>query len=207
MNKQIFKSNRKSTWALAVSIAAFLLSLLVFGLWIFEVIPHSTILPETFIGACVSLLGVIVTVAVGWQIYNAIEVKEKIAEIDRLQQQQEGQEHRMEQKYCNASCAAGHAMAAVAENRKDYVDAFRWTLVSLKFSLWMDKPMNVSEMLADLQRYQEKISADSMCPKKIMDEIFEHDMSIRESKAYGIFASQYEKIFAEFEQKVKAEDA
>lgn len=199
--------NIKSTWALCLSIAAILLCLLVFALWALEVMPHSVVTVDSFIGACVALLGVIVTVAVGWQIYNAIEMKEKIAEIDRLQQQQEGQEHRMEQMYCNASCAAGHAMVAVAENRKDYVDAFRWTLVSLKFSLWMDKPMNVSEMLADLQRYQEKIPADSTYPKMFMDEIFEHDKSIRESRAYNIFASQYEKTSAEFMKKVKAEDA
>ena len=199
--------NRKSPWALCLSVAAIAMCLLVFALWIFEVMPHCVIKPESFIGACVALLGVIVTMAVGWQIYYAIEVKEKIAEIDRLQQQQEGQEHRMELMYCNASCAAGHAMAAVAESRKDYVDAFRWTLVSLKFSLWMDESMNVSEMLSDLQRYQEKIPADSTYPKMFMDEIFEHDKSIRESRAYNIFASQYEKIFAKFEQKVKAEDA
>ena len=196
--------NRKSTWALCLSIAAILLCLLVFALWAFEVMPHSVVTVDSFIGACVALLGVIVTVAVGWQIYNAIEMKEKIAEIDRLQQKQEGQEHRMEQMYCNASCAAGHAMAAVAENRKDYVDAFRWTLVSIKFSLWMDEPMNVSEMLADLQRYQEKIPANSTYPKKFIDEISEHDKSIRANKAYNIFADQYEKIFAEFVRKVKA---
>ena len=198
---------KKSTWALCLSIAAILLCLLVFALWAFKVIPHSVITPDSFIGACVTLLGVIVTMAVGWQIYNAIEMKEKIAEIDRLQQKQEGQEHRMEQMYCNASCAAGHAMAAVAENRKDYVDAFRWTLVSLKFSLWMDEPMNVSEMLADLQRYQEKIPADSMYPKKFMDEIFEHNQSIRESKVFDIFADRYKKTFAEFMKKVKVDEA
>ena len=199
--------NPKSTWAICLSIAAILLCLLVFALWAFDVYPCSVISVETFIGACVALLGVIVTMAVGWQIYNAIEMKEKIAEIDRLQQKLDGQEHRMQQMYCNASCAAGHAMAAVAENRKDYIDAFRWTLVSLKFSLWVDKPMDVSEMLSDLQRYQEKIPADSTYPKKFMDEILEHDKSIRACNAYNIFVSQYEKIFAEFLQKVKAEEA
>ena len=198
---------KKSTWALCLSIAAILLCLLVFALWAFEMIPHSVITPETFIGTCVALLGVIVTMAVGWQIYNAIEVKEKIAEIDRLQHKQKEQEHRMEQMYCNASCAAGHAMAVVAENRKDYVDAFRWTLSSLKYSLWVDKPMDVSEMLADLQRCLNNIPANSKYPKKFMDEILEHDKNIRACNAYNIFVSQYEKTFAEFLQKVKVEEA
>lgn len=66
--------NRKSTWALCLSIAAILLCLSVFILWAFEVMPHSVITPDTFIGACVALLGVIVTVAVGSQIVNVLEV-------------------------------------------------------------------------------------------------------------------------------------
>ena len=57
--------NKKSTWALCLSIAAILLCLLVFALWTFEMMPHSVITADSFIGACVALLGVIVTIAVG----------------------------------------------------------------------------------------------------------------------------------------------
>ena len=54
---------------------ALLLCLLVIALWVFEIMPHSIVTPDSFIGACVSLLAVIVTIVIGWQIYNAIEVK------------------------------------------------------------------------------------------------------------------------------------
>ena len=67
--------NKQSTWALCLSIAAIILCLLVITIWAFEVMPHSVITPESFIGACVALLGVIVTVAVGSQIVNVMEVK------------------------------------------------------------------------------------------------------------------------------------
>ena len=67
--------DKKSTWALLVSIVALLLCLLVLALWVFEVMPHSVIAPDSFIGACVSLLAIIVTLAVGSQIVNVIEVK------------------------------------------------------------------------------------------------------------------------------------
>lgn len=80
--------DKKSTWALCLSIIAIVLCLLVFVLWIFEVMPHSVITAESFIGACVTLLGIIVTVAVGWQIYNAVEVKEKIQAIHSLEEKQ-----------------------------------------------------------------------------------------------------------------------
>ena len=69
------QSNKISIWALCLSIIAMLLCLLVFILWIFEAIPHSVISADSFIGACVALLGVIVTIAVGAQIVNVMEVK------------------------------------------------------------------------------------------------------------------------------------
>ena len=66
--------DKKSTWALYISIVALLLCLLVLALWVFEVMPHSVITPDSFIGACVSLLAVIVTLAVGSQIINVMEI-------------------------------------------------------------------------------------------------------------------------------------
>lgn len=67
--------DNKSNWAIGLSIVAIVLCLLVLALWIVEAIPHSVILPESFIGACVALLGVIVTIAVGAQIVNVMEIK------------------------------------------------------------------------------------------------------------------------------------
>ena len=88
--------DKKSTWALLISIVALLLCLFVLALWVFEVIPHSVITPDSFIGACVSLLAVIVTLAVGSQIVNVIEVKsaqrkyeeELKSALEKIQQQQ-----------------------------------------------------------------------------------------------------------------------
>ena len=97
--------DKKSMWALLISIVALLLCLFVLALWVFEVIPHSVITPDSFIGACVSLLAVIVTLAVGSQIVNVIEVKsaqrkyeeELKTSLEKIQQQQvqiEEEQHR-----------------------------------------------------------------------------------------------------------------
>ena len=80
--------NRKSTWALCLSVAAIDMCLLLFLLLIFEVMPHCVIKPKSFIGVCVAVLGVIVTVAFGSQIVNVMEVKEGIfAEFVRMRKQ------------------------------------------------------------------------------------------------------------------------
>jgi len=203
MNEQ---QNKKSTWALCLSIAAILLCLLVFALWALEVMPHSVVTVDSFIGACVALLGVIVTVAVGWQIYNAIEMKEKIAEIDRLQQQQEGQEHRMEQMYCNASRVVGYAMAAIAENRHDNANVMRWLLSSFKFSLLQDVPQDINDMLLDMQDFVKVMPDNASISKSGLTEIVDHDKEIRNNPLYKIFANKYEPILEEFAKKIKVEE-
>lgn len=41
---------------------------------------------DTFIGVMVTMIGILVTFAVGWQIINALEIKNKLAEIEKLKQ-------------------------------------------------------------------------------------------------------------------------
>lgn len=85
MNEQKSNRNNTSTWAIVLSITAILLCILVFMLWIFEVIPHSDISSETFIGVCVTLLSIIVTIAVGWQIFNAIDMRQMMRQLEEKQ--------------------------------------------------------------------------------------------------------------------------
>ena len=42
---------------------------------------------DTFIGVMVTMVGILVTFAVGWQIINALEIKNKLAEIDVYKRQ------------------------------------------------------------------------------------------------------------------------
>ena len=39
---------------------------------------------DTFIGVMVTMVGILVTFAVGWQIINALEIKNKLAEMEKL---------------------------------------------------------------------------------------------------------------------------
>lgn len=113
------QQNRKSTWALCLSIAAIVLYLLVFALWIFDVYPRSVVTAECFIGACVALLGVIVTVAVGLQIVNVLEVKSaqrkyeeelKVA-LEKIQYQQEQMEDEHHRNMYLHNCVLAITMA------------------------------------------------------------------------------------------------
>lgn len=198
--------NKKTIWALGVSIAAILLSLLVLVLWAYEVMPHSVISTESFIGACVTLLGVIVTVAVGWQIFNAIEIKEKVGTIEQVKAELQQQAHRMEQMYDNACHSHGYVAAEQAVLRGDYVDAYRWLVSSLQFSLSMDEPINVIQTLKDMERFAYKIPQQSKLDGHLYKELQkEHERVVR-SKSYCLIKDRYDATYKMFMSKVQPVD-
>lgn len=160
---------------------------------------------EGAIGIIVALLALIVTIILGWQIYTAIDIKEKIAAIDELQNKQNSQEHRMEQMYYNSCRVIGCAMAAFGHGQESAVHAFRWLLSALAYSLKMDKPADVEKLLSDLQHQVKLIKPNTIVEEKYINEINEFNKSIREERSYSCIASAYEVIYQEFEQKVKKE--
>ena len=161
-------------------------------------------LGEGVIGIIVALLALIVTIILGWQIYTAIDIKEKIAAIDELQDKQNSQEHRMEQMYYNTCRIIGCAMAALGPGEGS-VHSFRWLLSALAASLKMDKSIDVEKLLSDIRKQVKAIKSDTIIEEKYINEINEFNRSIRESAHYTCFASTYEAIYQEYEQKVKTE--
>lgn len=161
-------------------------------------------LGEGMIGIIVALLAVLVTIILGWQIYTAIDIKEKIAAIDEVQSKQNNQEHRMEQMYYNSCRVIDCAMSAI-DNGHDPVHSFRWILSALAFSLKMDKPTDIEKLLVDLKHKVGQIKENSTLEANFIKEIKEYDKSIRESASFSCFASQYESIYSEFQKKVSVE--
>lgn len=195
--------NKQSTWALCLSISAIILCLLVFTLWAFEVIPHSVITAESFIGACVALLGVIVTVAVGWQIYNAIDIKQKVGTIEQVKAELQQQAHRMEQMYDNACHSHGYVAADQAASRGDFVDAFRWLVSSLQFAILMDEPMNVIQTLNDMERFAANIPQGSKLDEILFGEMLKEHETIIRSKSYPLIKDRYDASYKLFMSRVE----
>lgn len=158
-------------------------------------------LGEGVIGIVVALLALLVTIILGWQIYTAIDIKEKIAAIDELQNKQNSQEHRMEQMYYESCRTIGSAMAAIGVSEP--VHSFRWLLSAFAFSIKKDKPTDVEKLLSDLKRSVNAIKAHSNLEENYIDEITRLNKSIRQSAHYTCIASTYEAIYQEFEQKVE----
>ena len=77
--------NKKSTRAIVLSVVALLMSVGIVILWLCQACRFSVVSLDSFVGVIVALLAVIVTLAVGWQIYNVIEIRLMIRKIEGQQ--------------------------------------------------------------------------------------------------------------------------
>ena len=190
--------------AFILALLAFLFTIALVCLWIFGSIQLSIISLDTFVGVIVALLAIIVTIVLGWQIYNAIDVKQKVGTIEQVKAELQNQTHRMKQMYCNACHSHGYVAAEQAAARLDYIDAFRWLISSLHFSILMDEPINVIPTLNDMERFASMIAPNSKLDKDLFNEMkAEHNVIIH-SKSFNLIKDRYNKAYSMFVSKVHA---
>ena len=204
MNKQ---SNRKSTWALCLSIAAIVLCLLVFALWTFETLPHSVILPESFIGACVTLLGVIVTVAVGWQIYNAIEMRQMIRQIEEkqasLDESQRKLDAKLDEQTKHTALIQHISIAEMRERDGKYAEAVYYYLGALYNAIDIqEQPDNKDLIFRRMPDCLGKLKSITEIPADMYKDIENIDATVRASKHFNMFQKQYDEWLQEYMSKI-----
>ena len=86
-------------WSFA-HICAFLslaISVTMLVLWCCNVGGFTVVSLDSFVGVIVALLAIVVTLAVGWQIYNSIELKNRIKELNSLKEDFLKQQESIEQ--------------------------------------------------------------------------------------------------------------
>lgn len=75
-------NNNKS---IIISVVAISISLVTLVLFFIKVTPNSIVGTDTLLGVLAAFIGVSVTLLVGYQIYNAFEIKEKLKKVDELE--------------------------------------------------------------------------------------------------------------------------
>lgn len=199
--------NTQSTWALCLSIAAILLCLLVFALWAFEVMPHSVVTPESFIGACVALLGVIVTVAVGSQIVNMMEVKsaqrkyeeELKTALEKIQRQQEQVDEERHRNSLLHNCNLAKSM----QDDKQYGKACFYHVCALYENLQLKTPLgNETFILSELSKCLGQKDGVWNIPPKMQDDLKIADALIRQHANYHWMQTQYEPLRDEYVKRI-----
>lgn len=201
-------NNKLTLWAFWMSLIAIVMFGAAIALWLFKAKTITIIQLDTFIGVIVALMALLVTIVLGWQIYNAVEIKEKLISIKSLQDEQRQLKNEIEQarkaiQKANIYNAFYHStmMGLSAGGTKDYVAAFRFLLHALELSLQTDEPIEMKATITNLSSAANAINQGAKIERIRYDEIIESDESIRNSKWYSLCREDYNEAYNIFLSK------
>lgn len=190
-------------WSFWLSIIAIICSVITIILWIITPCKMTATNLDSFIGVAVALLAILVTMLLGWQIYNALEIKEKMSAFETLGSELKQQAQEMNQKYYKMSHLQALTTAHQSASINDYVDAYRWLVTALAYSLSLEEPINVELILSEMALYVELIPSDSPIDIDLIEEMDYDHNTISQSPLFGTIKTHYMGSYTIFKKKVK----
>lgn len=201
----------KSKLSIILSIISLVGVLAVFGLWIFGSLKLSVVSLDTFIGVIVALLAIVFTVIVGWQIVNAIDVREKMMQLQQRQDIIFENERRIIENGDNYIKLANNLQCGLCDSSADlyvakglFVEAFGCSHTALHQAILAGQP-NLQNIIKKLQLLNQAINAPSVVDFSLIKEQIESETQlIRTTDAYKQHLStEYEQAMQVFWQKMK----
>ena len=201
----------KSKLSIILSIISLVGVLAVFGLWIFGSLKLSVVSLDTFIGVIVALLAIVFTVIVGWQIVNAIDVREKMMQLQQRQDIVFENERRIIENGDNYIKIANNLQCGLCDSSADlyvakglFVEAFGCSHTALHQAILAGQP-NLQNKIKKLQLLNQAINAPSVVDFSLIKKQIEAETQlIRTTDAYKQYLStEYEQAMQVFWQKMK----
>lgn len=136
-----------------LSLLSFVSVVILIGFWIFGAMKLSVVSLDTFIGVIVALLAIIFTLVIGWQIINTIEMRDKITELEKRQNQlienerllaENDKLHTMEAYNLQAGLCQTSAEIDLAKGQ--YIEAFTFYHASLSFAILANTPDQLNRL-------------------------------------------------------------
>lgn len=186
------KNNLSIILSLLAFVCVIVLSVLVF----IPDIALSDVSLDTFIGVMVTMIGVLVTFAVGWQIINALEIKSKLAEIETIKNDIKEQREQMQELAESTKHESMLVRAQEFYRCGDHIHATICAMDSLLHCLPLKVPSNINLVLQTVEAYASYIKTP--LTSEDHKELLLIDKSIREAKNYIFIQERYEIIFEKF---------
>ena len=196
----------KAKAAFFMSSLSTLAALVVLGCWYFGTLELAVVTPETFIGVTVALLAIIVTLVLGWQIFNIFELKNKIDEVNELKKQFKEQQNNIQQLTLKNKHVTGFTWGKSAIKDQNWCAAFRYFILSLSASLQLDSPINVDPILAFMSEIYKKLQPHTKYAKEYYQEIVDADKEIRSLRNFSLIEERYKKSYDKIIAKIEVDD-
>ena len=128
------KTNNKMKKINWLNFIAIIIAVISLGFSLFKIVPNSTYSNDTFIGIIAAFIGISVTLLIGYQIFNVVEVREKIKKLDGMDKFMNYLLHLTEG---NSLLNQGMSATRMAIAIKDKIDPIKYTiLVSSQIQLF-----------------------------------------------------------------------
>lgn len=186
------KNNLSIILSLLAFVCVIVLSVLVF----IPDIALSNVSLDTFIGVMVTMIGILVTFAVGWQIINALEIKSKLAEIETIKNDIKEQREQMLELAESTKHESMLIRAQEFYRCGDHIHATICAMDSLLHCLPLKVPSNINLVLQSVEAFASFIKTPLTSEDN--KELLLIDQSIREAKNYIFIQERYEIIFEKF---------
>ena len=201
----------KEKISLLLSIISIVGVLSVWGLWLFGSMEQSVVSLDTFIGVIVALLAIVFTAIVGFQIVNAIDMREKMSQLEKRQMNilenerqlaENDRLHMMEAYNLQAGINGGSAEAYMAKGL--YIEAFTFYHAALHNAILADQK-NQLNRVNQLQTIVQLIKTGPVVNFSSLAQQIKTDMEgIRKTISYRNCLSEiYEQAMQSFWQKMQ----
>lgn len=171
-----------------------------------RIIPTCTITAETYVGVLVSILAILVTLIITYQIFNAIEISNKLKAIDVLKNQVKN----------TASESEGnlYLTQAIAIMQDDPIGAFK----SFQLALLMFIKNNTNESYSKVDFVLDKmddlitkllmvgINITYNCNKDEFTLIKQRHEIIKNNECYALIKKRYERLLIDFDKAIKKDE-
>lgn len=185
--------SKKVNWAIGLSVVALILVAIMFVLWCCNAGGFSAVSLDTFVGVIVTLLAIIVTIAIGWQIYNAMDLKEKLNKIEALEKiLNESNEISAQINYSNQLSIYLNT-ASFCESQNSYDSAF----AAYHTAFYNAIRINASDLNYYIQTFERLLPMFEKIGEPQLDMISKNIDKIKQSPAYeSYFRKKYDDIIS-----------
>lgn len=174
-----------SRWAIFLSLIALLISMAVGLIWVSSVKELSVVNADTFIAALISVLGLLFTVLMGWNIYSVIDIRQYRDEMNRTMEALNKKTNETEQKFQEkthlSDAYAYHGLAELYLGQTKYVSSY---LKYVSAALYFEKAKEHNLAIHALERIYYLIRA-IRCDLEVKKGTYVLDYDFHDNIAYG----------------------
>lgn len=197
------KESKRFSFAHICAYLSLVISVTMIVLWCCNAGGFKVVSLDSFVGVIVALLAIVVTLVLGWQIYNALELKAKIEELNIVKEDLNRQEKESKEENKRMNHLITVSLANIEINNKNYGLVFLYSIASLESAMSLDTPINIESVLARMELSVSQLKQGFILRSDDMKNIYFYDKNIRTKKLYDMIKTQYENIYNDFISKVK----